>query len=83
MTKFTLFIASLFLALGAMAQTFVVPEVGKYYKIKGDHSSLCWLTSEIDQSSKAIKVLQMRMMLLFLKELRMVFVFFLPVSIWA
>ena len=56
MRKFTLFIASLFLALGAMAQTFVEPEVGKYYKIKGDHSSLCWLTSEIDQSSKAIKV---------------------------
>ena len=56
MRKFTLFIASLFLALGAMAQTFVQPEVGKYYKIKGDHSSLCWLTSEIDQSSKAIKV---------------------------
>ena len=56
MRKFTLFIASLFLVFGAMAQTFVEPEVGKYYKIKGDHSTLCWLTSEIDQSSKAIKV---------------------------
>ena len=56
MKKFTLIIASLFLAVGAMAQTFVMPETGKYYKIKGDHSSLCWLTSEIDQSSKAIKV---------------------------
>ena len=56
MRKFTLLIASLLLALGAMAQTFVEPVTGKYYKIKGDHSSLCWLTSEIDQSSKAIKV---------------------------
>lgn len=43
MRKFTLFIASLFLALGAMAQTFVMPETGKYYKIKGDNSQYPWL----------------------------------------
>ena len=43
MKKFTLFIASLFLALGAMAQTFVMPETGKYYKIKGDNSKYPWL----------------------------------------
>ena len=43
MRKFTLFIASLFLAVGAMAQTFVMPETGKYYKIKGDNSQYPWL----------------------------------------
>ena len=43
MRKFTLFIASLFLALGAMAQSFVMPETGKYYKIKGDNSQYPWL----------------------------------------
>ena len=56
MKKITLFIASLFLAVGAMAQTFVAPVTGGQYKIKGDHNSLCWLTSEIDPTSKAIKV---------------------------
>lgn len=34
---------SLFLAVGAMAQTFVMPETGKYYKIKGDNSQYPWL----------------------------------------
>ena len=43
MRKFTLFIASLFLAVGAMAQSFVMPETGKYYKIKGDNSQYPWL----------------------------------------
>ena len=43
MRKFTLFIASLFLTVGAMAQTFVMPETGKYYKIKGDNSQYPWL----------------------------------------
>ena len=43
MRKFTLFIASLFLTLGAMAQSFVMPETGKYYKIKGDNSQYPWL----------------------------------------
>ena len=43
MRKFTLFVASLFLAVGAMAQTFVMPETGKYYKIKGDNSQYPWL----------------------------------------
>ena len=45
MRKFTLLIASLFLSLGAMAQNFVQPEVGKYYKIKGDNSQYPWLTA--------------------------------------
>ena len=43
MKKFTLFFMSLFLAVGAMAQTFVMPETGKYYKIKGDNSQYPWL----------------------------------------
>ena len=43
MRKFTLFFMSLFLAVGAMAQTFVMPETGKYYKIKGDNSQYPWL----------------------------------------
>ena len=43
MRKFTLFIASLFLTVGAIAQTFVMPETGKYYKIKGDNSQYPWL----------------------------------------
>ena len=44
MRKFTLFIASLFLAVGAMAQ----PQVGKYYKIKGTHSTNPWLTAVVE-----------------------------------
>lgn len=43
MRKFTLFVASLLLAVGAMAQNFVMPETGKYYKIKGDNSQYPWL----------------------------------------
>ena len=43
MRKFTLFFMSLFFAVGAMAQTFVMPETGKYYKIKGDNSQYPWL----------------------------------------
>ena len=50
MRKFTLFIASLFLALGAMAQTFVEPVTGKYYKIKGDSQSLPWVTANTNSS---------------------------------
>ena len=34
---------SLFLAVGAKAQSFVMPETGKYYKIKGDNSQYPWL----------------------------------------
>ena len=41
MKKFTLLIASLFITIGAMAQ----PQVGKYYKIKGNHSTNPWLTA--------------------------------------
>ena len=43
MRKFTLLIASLFITIGAMAQTFVEPEVGKFYKIKGDHETNHWV----------------------------------------
>ena len=50
MRKFTLFIASLFLAVGAMAQTFVEPVTGKYYKIKGDSQSLPWVTANTNSS---------------------------------
>ena len=50
MRKFTLFIASLFLAVGAMAQTFVEPVTGKYYKIKGDSQSLPWVTANTNPS---------------------------------
>ena len=50
MRKFTLFIASLFLALGAMAQSFVMPETGKYYKIKGDSQSHPWVTANTNSS---------------------------------
>lgn len=50
MRKFTLFIASLFLALGAMAQTFVEPVTGKYYKIKGDSQSFPWVTANTNSS---------------------------------
>ena len=41
MRKFTLLFTLLFLTLGAMAQ----PQVGKYYKIKGTHSTHPWLTA--------------------------------------
>ena len=49
MRKFTLLIASLFITIGAMAQTFVEPEVGKYYKIKGNHSTNPWLTAVVEE----------------------------------
>ena len=44
MRKFTLLIASLFITIGAMAQ----PQVGKYYKIKGNHSTNPWLTAVVE-----------------------------------
>ena len=50
MRKFTLFIASLFLAVGAMAQTFVAPVTGGYYKIKGDSQSHPWVTANTNSS---------------------------------
>ena len=50
MKKFTLFIASLFLTLGAMAQTFVAPVTGGYYKIKGDSQSHPWVTANTNSS---------------------------------
>ena len=48
MRKFTLFLMSLFLTVGAMAQTFVEPQVGKFYKIKGNHSTNPWLTAVVE-----------------------------------
>ena len=50
MRKFTLFIASLFLAVGAMAQSFVAPVTGGYYKIKGDSQSHPWVTANTNSS---------------------------------
>ena len=50
MRKFTLSIASLFLAVGAMAQTFVQPVTGKYYKIKGDSQYYPWVTANTNAS---------------------------------
>ena len=50
MRKFTLFLMSLFLTVGAMAQTFVEPVTGKYYKIKGDSQSLPWVTANTNSS---------------------------------
>ena len=35
----------------AWAQTFVMPETGKYYKIKGDNSQYPWLTGTLEGSS--------------------------------
>ena len=54
MRKFTLLIASLFITIGAMAQTFVEPEVGKFYKIKGDHETNHWVAVTTAGSSVAM-----------------------------
>ena len=54
MRKFTLIIAWLFIAIGAMAQTFVQPEVGKFYKIKGDHGTNHWVAVTTAGSSVAM-----------------------------
>ncbi|MBR3615744.1 MAG: hypothetical protein IKL56_03860 [Bacteroidaceae bacterium] len=54
MRKFTLLIASLFITIGAMAQTFVEPEVGKFYKIKGDHGTNHWVAVTTAGSSVAM-----------------------------
>ena len=54
MRKFTLIIASLLLTVGAMAQTFVAPEVGKQYKIKGDSESHPWLTANMSSGGNVV-----------------------------
>ena len=41
---------SMFLAVGAMAQTFVAPVTGGYYKIKGDSQSHPWVTANTNSS---------------------------------
>ena len=41
---------SLFLTVGAMAQTFVAPVTGGYYKIKGDSQSHPWVTANTNSS---------------------------------
>ena len=50
MRKITLLIASLFLTIGAMAQTFSEPKVGRFYKIKGDSQSNPWVTANTNSS---------------------------------
>ena len=53
MRKFTLFIASLFLTVGTMAQTlFSEPQVGKLYKIKGENTTMPWLTNQVISSEQ-------------------------------
>ena len=54
MRKITLFIASLFLTIGAMAQTFVEPVEGRLYKIKGDSKSHPWVTDETNRSGNVV-----------------------------
>ena len=54
MRKITLLIASLFIAIGAMAQTFVEPVTGKYYKIKGDSQSFPWVTANANSSGSVV-----------------------------
>ena len=48
MKKFLLMLAMMLPCLGAWAQEFVTPEVGKYYKIKGAHGTNPWLTATIE-----------------------------------
>ena len=48
MRKFTLILASLFITIGAMAQTFVQPVTGRFYKIKGLHSTHPWLGAVVE-----------------------------------
>ena len=50
MRKITLFLMSLFLTVGAMAQTFSEPKVGRLYKIKGDSQSRPWVTANTNSS---------------------------------
>ena len=50
MRKITLFLMSLFLTVGAMAQTFSEPQVGRLYKIKGDSGSHPWVTANTNSS---------------------------------
>lgn len=59
MRKILLSILLCTFALSVIAQEFSEPQVGKRYKIKGDHASLCWLTPELigsGSSTKSIKV---------------------------
>lgn len=59
MRKILLSILLCTFALNVIAQTFSEPQVGKRYKIKGDHASLCWLTPELigsGTSPNSIKV---------------------------
>ena len=48
MKKITLIIASLFFVIGAMAQTFVQPVTGRFYKIKGLHTTNPWLGAVVE-----------------------------------
>lgn len=48
MRKLTLLIVSLLLTFSAAAQTFVKPQVGGLYRIKGSHSTNPWLTATVE-----------------------------------
>ena len=54
MRKITLLIASLFLTVGAMAQTFVAPVEGGFYKIKGDSQTYPWLTAQTTSGGNVV-----------------------------
>ena len=54
MRKITLFLMSLFLTVGAMAQTFVAPVEGGLYKIKGDSQSHPWLTANMSSGGNVV-----------------------------
>ncbi len=54
MRKFTLLVASLFITLGAMAQTFVAPVEGGFYKIKGDSQTYPWLTAQVTSGGNVV-----------------------------
>ena len=54
MKKITLFLMSLFLTVGAMAQTFVAPVEGGLYKIKGDSQSHPWLTANMSLGGNVV-----------------------------
>jgi len=48
MRKILLLFAVLLTSVGASAQTFVTPETGHYYIIKGDHATYPWLTGTVE-----------------------------------
>lgn len=49
--KFSILALLVAIATTAMAQTFVQPETGKYYKLKGDNKDYPWLTNKLKSNS--------------------------------